>query len=208
MMFPCSAGEKRFECPMCSVACSDTSSLQEHVELHLDSGAGGNVILPCCNIIQQSLSLVLVNTVFLLFYESVWWDAAGSPGSDLELARKLQQELELRRREEEARREREEFKKLQVWTLQRRKLCDSPWGVADTDRFHMKKLGKWSSETFNINLMFSFITVLLPSYNICKDLQMWMWNKSVLILRIIIMVINTSPVSQRSSDPSFKHSEE
>ena len=38
----CSVGEKRFECPMCSVVCSDSFSLQEHVELHLDHGAAGN----------------------------------------------------------------------------------------------------------------------------------------------------------------------
>ncbi|CAK6972008.1 zinc finger-containing ubiquitin peptidase 1 [Scomber scombrus] len=71
------SGEKRFECPMCSVNCSSSFSLQEHVELHLDAGA------------------------------------AASPGSDLKLARKLQQEEEQRRREEESQQEREEFKKLQ-----------------------------------------------------------------------------------------------
>ncbi|XP_075952683.1 zinc finger-containing ubiquitin peptidase 1 isoform X1 [Anarhichas minor] len=75
------SGEKRFECPMCSVVCSDSVSLQEHVELHLDHGAAGN--------------------------------SAGSPGSDLKLARQLQQEEEQRRRLEEDQQEREEFKKLQ-----------------------------------------------------------------------------------------------
>ncbi|XP_044214035.1 zinc finger-containing ubiquitin peptidase 1 [Thunnus albacares] len=70
------SGEKRFQCPLCSVICSNSFSLQEHVELHLDPGAG-------------------------------------SPGSDLKLARKLQQEEEQRRREDEAQKEREEFKKLQ-----------------------------------------------------------------------------------------------
>ncbi|XP_022609392.1 zinc finger with UFM1-specific peptidase domain protein [Seriola dumerili] len=34
------SGEKRLECPMCSVVCSDSFSLQEHVELHLDHGTG------------------------------------------------------------------------------------------------------------------------------------------------------------------------
>ncbi|XP_071324986.1 zinc finger-containing ubiquitin peptidase 1 isoform X4 [Trachinotus anak] len=33
------SGEKRLECPMCSVVFSDSFSLQEHVELHLDHGA-------------------------------------------------------------------------------------------------------------------------------------------------------------------------
>ncbi|XP_078109773.1 zinc finger-containing ubiquitin peptidase 1 isoform X2 [Sander vitreus] len=64
------SGERRFECPMCSVVCSDSFSLQEHVELHLDHAA------------------------------------AASPGSDLKLAKQLQQQ-------EEAQQEREEFKKLQ-----------------------------------------------------------------------------------------------
>ncbi|XP_037639495.1 zinc finger-containing ubiquitin peptidase 1 [Sebastes umbrosus] len=77
----CLSGEKRFECPICSVVCSDSFSLQEHVELHLDHGAAVN--------------------------------SAGSPGSDLKLARQLQQEEEQRRRQEEVQQEREEFKKLQ-----------------------------------------------------------------------------------------------
>ncbi|XP_042345688.1 zinc finger-containing ubiquitin peptidase 1 [Plectropomus leopardus] len=75
------SGEKRFECPMCPVVCSDSFSLQEHVELHLDDRAAVN--------------------------------SAGSPGSDLKLARWLQQEEEQRRRQEEDQQEREEFKKLQ-----------------------------------------------------------------------------------------------
>ncbi|KAL7394544.1 hypothetical protein ABVT39_027689 [Epinephelus coioides] len=36
------SGEKRFECPLCSVVCSDGFSLQEHVELHLDDRAAVN----------------------------------------------------------------------------------------------------------------------------------------------------------------------
>ncbi|XP_032373439.1 zinc finger-containing ubiquitin peptidase 1 [Etheostoma spectabile] len=39
-------GERRFECPMCSVVCSDSFSLQEHVELHLDRAAAGWHTLP------------------------------------------------------------------------------------------------------------------------------------------------------------------
>ncbi|XP_059195964.1 zinc finger-containing ubiquitin peptidase 1 isoform X2 [Centropristis striata] len=75
------SGVEKFQCPMCSVICSDSFSLQEHVELHLDHGAAVN--------------------------------SAGSPGSDLKLARQLQQEEEQRRRQEEAQQEKEEFKKLQ-----------------------------------------------------------------------------------------------
>ncbi|XP_018521239.1 zinc finger-containing ubiquitin peptidase 1 isoform X1 [Lates calcarifer] len=36
------SGERRMECPICSVVCRDGFSLQEHVELHLDHGAAGN----------------------------------------------------------------------------------------------------------------------------------------------------------------------
>ncbi|XP_034553994.1 zinc finger-containing ubiquitin peptidase 1 [Notolabrus celidotus] len=74
-----SSGDRRFECPLCSVLCSDSVSLQVHVELHFDPGAAA--------------------------------DSAGS--SDLELARRLQEEEAQRRRLEEAWQEREEFKKLQ-----------------------------------------------------------------------------------------------
>lgn len=56
VQFPtCPAGERRFECPMCSVVCSDSFSLQEHVELHLDHGAGGWIIY-----IRHSAQLPLV----------------------------------------------------------------------------------------------------------------------------------------------------
>ncbi|CAJ1061493.1 zinc finger-containing ubiquitin peptidase 1 [Xyrichtys novacula] len=72
---------RRFECPLCSLLCTDSFSLQEHVELHLDHGAA-------------ALS-------------------SGGPGSDLELAQRLQEEEEQRRKQEEAWQEREEFKKLQ-----------------------------------------------------------------------------------------------
>ncbi|XP_063735261.1 zinc finger-containing ubiquitin peptidase 1 isoform X2 [Eleginops maclovinus] len=71
------SGEKRLECPLCSVVCMDSFSLQEHVELHLEHGAAASSAA-----------------------------VAHSPGSDLRLARELQQE-------EEARQEREDFKKLQ-----------------------------------------------------------------------------------------------
>lgn len=47
----------------------------------------------------------------------LWFTGAGSPGSDLKLAKRLQTEEEQRRRQEEGQQEREEFKKLQVWIL-------------------------------------------------------------------------------------------
>lgn len=75
------AGGMRYECPMCSLRCSCSSSLQEHVELHLE-------------------------------YSSA--SATGhSPGEDLTLARKLQEEEEQNWREVQTRREAEDFKKLQ-----------------------------------------------------------------------------------------------
>ncbi|XP_072251098.1 zinc finger-containing ubiquitin peptidase 1 isoform X2 [Leuresthes tenuis] len=75
------SGERRFECPMCSVVCSDSFSLQEHVELHLDHNTAVN--------------------------------CAGSHDSDLKLATQLQQEETRRRKQEDEEQERKQFKRLQ-----------------------------------------------------------------------------------------------
>ncbi|XP_061571092.1 zinc finger-containing ubiquitin peptidase 1-like isoform X2 [Cololabis saira] len=94
------SGGRRLECPLCSAVFSHSFSLQEHVELHLDPGSGGN--------------------------------GTGSLDGDLQLATRLQQQEESRRQEqarqeeeqsrslatqlqqqEEARQEREDFHKLQ-----------------------------------------------------------------------------------------------
>ncbi|XP_053736812.1 zinc finger-containing ubiquitin peptidase 1 isoform X1 [Synchiropus splendidus] len=69
-------GGESLTCPICASVCSNSSLLQEHVELHLES---------------EDLC----------------------PNSDLKLARKLQQEENLRHREDEDQKEKEEFKKLQ-----------------------------------------------------------------------------------------------
>lgn len=60
--YVCFVGKKRFECPMCSVVCSDSFSLQEHVELHLDHGAaansaGGHIFIPPYYIIHSVPSI-------------------------------------------------------------------------------------------------------------------------------------------------------
>lgn len=62
--FLCFVGEKRFECPLCSVVCSNSYSLQEHVEVHLDHGAamnpaGGHTFIPLCCIIHSVTSTTL-----------------------------------------------------------------------------------------------------------------------------------------------------
>ncbi|KAE8288317.1 hypothetical protein D5F01_LYC12182 [Larimichthys crocea] len=91
--------EKLFPCPMCALVCSSCFILQEHVELHLQEqiSAEGSP-LEVCSPATTSLSARSLS---------------GSPGSDLKLARQLQQEEEQRRRQEEAQQERVEFKKLQ-----------------------------------------------------------------------------------------------
>uniref|UniRef100_UPI0037E87BA8 zinc finger-containing ubiquitin peptidase 1 n=1 Tax=Semicossyphus pulcher TaxID=241346 RepID=UPI0037E87BA8 len=37
-----SSGQRRWQCPLCSALCTDSFSLQEHVELHLEHGAAGS----------------------------------------------------------------------------------------------------------------------------------------------------------------------
>lgn len=72
------------------------------MELHLDQGAAGSGAgkQTLCSTVTYGGCIDKSTCV-----------AAGSPGSDLKLARRLQ-------REEEARQEKEDFKKLQVcWTL-------------------------------------------------------------------------------------------
>uniref|UniRef100_A0A7N8YCW0 C2H2-type domain-containing protein n=1 Tax=Mastacembelus armatus TaxID=205130 RepID=A0A7N8YCW0_9TELE len=85
-----------FSCRMCALVFSNCFNLQEHVELHLQEqhSAEGN------------FSVSLLPTCFTFV-------AAGSLGSDLRLARKLQQEEEQMWSHDKAQQEKEEFKKLQ-----------------------------------------------------------------------------------------------
>ncbi|XP_016131164.1 zinc finger with UFM1-specific peptidase domain protein-like isoform X1 [Sinocyclocheilus grahami] len=80
------SGVMRYECPMCSLSCSSSSSLQEHVELHLEYGSAS--VTGMCILIRHS-------------------------SEDLTLARKLQEEEQQKWREAATRREAEDFKKLQ-----------------------------------------------------------------------------------------------
>ncbi|KAK7885896.1 hypothetical protein WMY93_025517 [Mugilogobius chulae] len=86
--------------------------LQEHVELHLDSAAQGESQFQCpmCSVVCSD-SFTLQEHVELHLDPGVSGNM--SPGSDLKLARRLQEEEEQRRKEEEARIEKEQFKKLQ-----------------------------------------------------------------------------------------------
>ncbi|XP_034385016.1 zinc finger-containing ubiquitin peptidase 1 [Cyclopterus lumpus] len=125
--------EKRFPCPMCALACSSWFILQEHVELHLQEqrAAEGSTLEACsssasilsgekrfecplCAVVCRD-SFSLQEHVELHLDHGAAVSSAESPGSDLKLARRLQQEQEeeQRRRLEEAQQEREEFKKLQ-----------------------------------------------------------------------------------------------
>ncbi|XP_055020239.1 zinc finger-containing ubiquitin peptidase 1 isoform X2 [Boleophthalmus pectinirostris] len=105
------ACERRFVCPMCACVCTDSFSLQEHVELHLDPAyTAQGFQCPMCSV-ACSDSFSLQEHVELHLEPGASVNA--SPGSDLKLARRLQEEEEQMRREEEARTEKEEFKKLQ-----------------------------------------------------------------------------------------------
>uniref|UniRef100_W5NKK3 Zinc finger-containing ubiquitin peptidase 1 n=1 Tax=Lepisosteus oculatus TaxID=7918 RepID=W5NKK3_LEPOC len=109
--------ERMYPCPMCSLVCADCYILQEHVELHLqeqhteESHAGKLYQCPFCSLIFRN-SIILQEHVDLHLVENSM--VAENAPSDLGLAMKLQEEEEIQRRKEEARREAEEFKKLQA----------------------------------------------------------------------------------------------
>ncbi|XP_052000422.1 zinc finger-containing ubiquitin peptidase 1 [Xyrauchen texanus] len=121
--------EGTFPCPMCSLVCSDCFILQEHVELHLQdqdmaeggsteacsTGNSGSRLMqyecPLCSL-SCSDSRSLQEHVDLHLEHCSASSTETSPG-DLTLARKLQEEEEQKWREEETRREAEDFKKLQ-----------------------------------------------------------------------------------------------
>ncbi|XP_029927370.1 zinc finger-containing ubiquitin peptidase 1 isoform X2 [Myripristis murdjan] len=128
--------EKLFSCPMCALVCSNCFILQEHVELHLQEqnsaegaalgtsssamtstsssscSGGKRYECPMCAIVCGD-SFSLQEHVELHLDYGAATSCAESPSSDLKLARQLQQEEDQRRREQEARQEAEEFKKLQ-----------------------------------------------------------------------------------------------
>ncbi|CAL9705497.1 unnamed protein product [Knipowitschia caucasica] len=109
----CSPLEERLlSCPMCSCVCNDAFSLQEHVELHLDqtTQGGSQFQCPLCSVVCSD-SCSLQEHVDLHLEPGAAVNA--SPGSDLKLARRLQEEEDQRRKQEESRIEKEQFKKLQ-----------------------------------------------------------------------------------------------
>uniref|UniRef100_A0A3B4A7Y8 Zinc finger-containing ubiquitin peptidase 1 n=1 Tax=Periophthalmus magnuspinnatus TaxID=409849 RepID=A0A3B4A7Y8_9GOBI len=132
----CVNSERRFVCPVCACVYSDSFSLQEHVELHLDPAQKTQGTRPkqthyrlsICAVSRRGTSqskssecpmcsVVCSNSFTLQEHVELHLDheasVNASPGSDLKLARRLQEEEEQRRREEEARLEKEQFKKLQ-----------------------------------------------------------------------------------------------
>ncbi|XP_008322089.1 zinc finger-containing ubiquitin peptidase 1 [Cynoglossus semilaevis] len=100
-----------FTCPLCGLVCSSSFLLQEHVELHLEekNAATGQSRLECpvCSVVCSDDDLLQKHVELHLDH------AAGSPVSDLELARQLQQQEEEQRRKQEEAQEEREFKKLQ-----------------------------------------------------------------------------------------------
>uniref|UniRef100_H3D289 C2H2-type domain-containing protein n=1 Tax=Tetraodon nigroviridis TaxID=99883 RepID=H3D289_TETNG len=103
-------------CPVCWLVCSSRSSLQEHVDLHLpeelQADGGPSWLCPVCWLACGD-SVSLQEHVDLHLDHRAAADASGRPGLDLELARQLQEEENQRRRLEETKQEKEEFKKLQ-----------------------------------------------------------------------------------------------
>ncbi|XP_039974323.1 zinc finger-containing ubiquitin peptidase 1 isoform X2 [Xiphias gladius] len=108
--------EKLFSCSMCALVCSSYFILQEHVELHLQEqrSAEGEKRLECpmCSFVSSD-GFSLQEHVEMHLDHGAAVNCAGSPGSDLKLARQLQHEEEQRMKQEEAQQEREKFKKLQ-----------------------------------------------------------------------------------------------
>ncbi|CAB1446267.1 unnamed protein product [Pleuronectes platessa] len=110
-------GEELFTCPMCALVCSSSVLLQEHVELHLQEqpSAEGEERLECpmCSVVCRDSVSLQEHVELHLDHGAAGICAAGSPGSDLALARQLQQEEEVQRRRQEEAQEEKEFKKLQ-----------------------------------------------------------------------------------------------
>ncbi|KAJ8411523.1 hypothetical protein AAFF_G00163310 [Aldrovandia affinis] len=103
--------EKILPCPMCSLVFSNGFILQEHVELHLQEkgvAEGGAQCYEC-----PLCSLTCADSSSLQLHVELHLEAGVAPGTDLQLARRLQEEEEDKRKAEEAKREAEEFKKLQ-----------------------------------------------------------------------------------------------
>ncbi|XP_065814311.1 zinc finger-containing ubiquitin peptidase 1 [Labrus bergylta] len=106
--------DDQLQCPLCPLLCSTGAVLQEHVELHLmeQRSPGGKFECPLCSVLCSD-SVSLQEHVELHLDQGAAAGSAGSPDSDLKLARRLQDEEEQRRRQQEDWQEKEEFKKLQ-----------------------------------------------------------------------------------------------
>ncbi|XP_010883467.2 zinc finger-containing ubiquitin peptidase 1 isoform X1 [Esox lucius] len=109
--------EKQFPCPICTLVCTNAFILQDHVELHLQGVStvedGKSFECPLCAVVCGDSSSLQEHVELHLDYGTA--TSAVSPGSDVRLARLLQDEEDEkeRRKEQEAKREAEEFKKLQ-----------------------------------------------------------------------------------------------
>ncbi|XP_017351308.1 zinc finger-containing ubiquitin peptidase 1 isoform X2 [Ictalurus punctatus] len=102
---------RTFSCPLCNLVCTDCFVLQEHVELHLQDQAvsdGAVHVCPMCEVVCDD-SCSLQEHVELHLNCS----PAGDFYGDMRFAQQLQEEDKRQRKEEEAKREVEEFTKLQ-----------------------------------------------------------------------------------------------
>ncbi|XP_056141711.1 zinc finger-containing ubiquitin peptidase 1 isoform X2 [Lampris incognitus] len=111
-----SGAENQFPCPMCEVVCSNSFILQQHVELHMQeqntAEGAKSYECPMCSVVFTDSFLLQEHVELHLDYGAAT-SCAGSSDSDLRLAKELQQKEEWRRREQEAKQEAVEFKKLQ-----------------------------------------------------------------------------------------------
>uniref|UniRef100_A0A8C9T956 Zinc finger-containing ubiquitin peptidase 1 n=1 Tax=Scleropages formosus TaxID=113540 RepID=A0A8C9T956_SCLFO len=107
---------QKFSCPMCALVCSDCFVLQEHVELHLDATQVKvkGTIYGTQSILDSTYAAYTPrHTCSFCFFNCFLDGFLEDFESDLQLARQLQEEEDLRSRRQEAKREAEDFKKLQ-----------------------------------------------------------------------------------------------
>ncbi len=60
-----SPGVMCYECPMCSLSCSSSSSLQEHVELHLEYGSASATGM--CILISMQLHMNFIQEMLVSY---------------------------------------------------------------------------------------------------------------------------------------------
>uniref|UniRef100_A0A7N8WX14 C2H2-type domain-containing protein n=1 Tax=Mastacembelus armatus TaxID=205130 RepID=A0A7N8WX14_9TELE len=151
--------EMMFSCRMCALVFSNCFNLQEHVELHLQeqhsAEAHSNQYSAMCSqifmVTQTSSTNVKPEHVDLHLNQGATVTCGGSLGSDLRLARKLQQEEEQMWSHDKAQQEKEEFKKLQRQFGVNRRGGYRRQMERTMDRFHFKRAEMMESLTSGVD---------------------------------------------------------